>query len=308
MNLATIKTAAKVAGHKNLLLLKKHSPTILMTAGLVGMVTTTVLASKATLKLEPVVDKMDEDLAKVARVQTALENGDIDRLEGDYDIDAKDLQRTKAVIYARGALGIARLYWPAAAVGTVSIAAIVGGHVQLTRRNSAMIAAYTALQTGFSKYRQRVVEEFGETKDHEFLRPKGVLVEHQDAETGEVSERFQVNRNDLSLYDNYFDSTNQNWAEQPEYNTMFLRSQQNWANERLRAWGHLLLNDVHDMLGLERTHAGQVMGWTWKNGDEVVDFGLDDKLDARRDHIIWDGETGISGILLRFNVQGPVHL
>lgn len=300
MNLETFKTAAKLAGHKNLLLLKKHSPTILMTTGLVGMVTTTVLASQATLKLEPIMDKMDENLAKVKRIETAIENEEIVE---NLEYDGKELQRVKVVIYTRSALDIAKLYAPAAAIGAVSVAMIVGGHVQLNRRNSAMIAAYTALQSGFTKYRNRVVQEFGAEKDLEFARPKSVLVEHEDAETGEVSERFHVERGDLSLYDQYFDQTNENWAQQPEYNAMFLRVQQKWANDRLRGYGHLLLNDVYDMLGLPRTQPGMVMGWTWKNGDEFVDFGLDDKLERAHEYI-----EGVKGILLHFNVQGPVYI
>jgi hypothetical protein len=305
MNLASLKTVAKVAGHKNLLLLKKHSPTILMATGLVGMVTTTVLASKATLNLEPIMDDMDNQLAKVNRVQAVIdEDGE---LAAELEYTDKELQRVKVVIYAKSALSIAKLYAPAAAVGAVSIAAIVGGHVQLTKRNAAMVAAYTALQTGFTKYRQRVVEEFGEVKDQEFTRPNGVLVEHKDEVTGEISTQFHVNQSELSFQSNFFDASNENWSDNPQYNAMFLRSQQNYANDRLRKWGHLLLNDVHDMLGLERTHAGQVMGWTWKTGDEIVDFGIEDILD-RKDHIIWDGDRGRSGILLQFNVPGPVHL
>ena len=88
---------------------------------------------------------------------------------------------------------------------------------------------------------------------------------------------------------------------------MFLRRQQDYANEKLRSKGHLFLNEVYDMLGIHRTKAGNVVGWIYdeKNpvGDNYVDFGIYDiHKEQNRDFV-----NGIErSILLDFNVDGPI--
>jgi hypothetical protein len=86
--------------------------------------------------------------------------------------------------------------------------------------------------------------------------------------------------------------------------------QQNFANDRLRAKGHLLLNDVYDSLGLPRTAAGCVVGWVKGGngqttaGDGYVDFGLfDPETQEIRD--FFRGDNG--ALWLDFNVDGEVY-
>jgi hypothetical protein len=88
---------------------------------------------------------------------------------------------------------------------------------------------------------------------------------------------------------------------------MFLRAQQQYANDKLRANGHLFLNEVYDMLGIPRTKAGQVVGWVYDAenpiGDNYVDFGI---YDIHRETV----RNFVNGyertILLDFNVDGNI--
>ena len=80
---------------------------------------------------------------------------------------------------------------------------------------------------------------------------------------------------------------------------MFLKVQQNYANERLKTKGHLFLNEVRDMLGLPRTKIGQLVGWVYKDG-KYVDFGLNGKLNERFNN--GDSNTAT----LEFNVDGII--
>jgi uncharacterized protein DUF6353 len=100
------------------------------------------------------------------------------------------------------------------------------------------------------------------------------------------------------------EDTSSSWSkpEYEEYNWLFLRSQQNWANDMLRARGHLTLNDVHDTLGMKRTAMGAVVGWTYSKGNEenVVDFGCW----HQEGKSFSDAKPG--AIMLAFNVQGPI--
>ena len=63
----------------------------------------------------------------------------------------------------------------------------------------------------------------------------------------------------------YFDK------ETPEYNRIFIRAQVNYMNDRLRAVGHVFLNELNDALGLPRTKDGQIFGWV-KSCDAYVDI------------------------------------
>lgn len=106
----------------------------------------------------------------------------------------------------------------------------------------------------------------------------------------------------ISRYAKWFDNSCFGWTKNPEYNLAFLKAQQNYANELLRAKGHLFLNDVYKKLGIKETTVGQVVGWIYdeKNivGDNFVDFGLTNTYNA--DFI--NGNT--PDALLDFNVDG----
>jgi hypothetical protein len=309
MNLTSMKAAGKLAAHKNLLKLRKHSPTILMTAGLVGMVTTTVLASKATLKLESVMDGHDEKLLEIKSFRANVaEIDDEDKIvmkDGRTVVYTdEDYKRDMVILHARTAGQVAKLYWMPAAVGVVSIAAIVGGHVQLTKRNAALAATVTSLQLAFNKYRERVVEQFGADKDKEFARPREQVVEVENKETGEVREEFQFDPNGLSLYARFFDEYNIQWRDEPGYNLLFLRSQQNYANDLLKSRGHVFLNEVYDMLKMERSKEGSVVGWILGEGDDFVDFGIYSAGNERAREFVNGYEKSI---LLDFNVSGLIY-
>lgn len=84
----------------------------------------------------------------------------------------------------------------------------------------------------------------------------------------------KVEANNLSKYARYFTPGCPNWTENRDYNMLYLKSQQTYANDLLRARGHLFLNEVYDMLGLPRTKDGCVVGWVLGS---YVDFGLDNK-------------------------------
>ena len=88
---------------------------------------------------------------------------------------------------------------------------------------------------------------------------------------------------------------------------MFLRNQQQYANDKLRANGYLFLNEVYEMLGIQKTQAGQIVGWVYddknENGDNYVDFGMYDvNRSTCRDFV-----NGYErSILLDFNVDGSI--
>lgn len=275
---------------------KKASPTILFAGGVVGVVATTVLACRATLKLEEVIEETETKFAdmKVARKTQSEKYSD------------SDFKHDKVVIYTQQAMKICKLYAPAFILGTASIAALAGSHNILTKRNAALTAAYAGLEKGFSEYRQRVIDAVGEEKEQE-IRYAAVdvetIVEDKNGPKKQTSRK--VGAEGASIYARFFESTTStSWSPYPGDNKVFLRSHEQWANDMLTSRGYLFLNEVYKALGMEPTKAGQVVGWLSDGkGDKYVSFGMWNADDpAKRDFV-----NGVGGeILLDFNVDGNI--
>lgn len=283
----------KVAG-RGMLLVKKHSPEILTTVGIVGVVASAVMASKATLKLEPVVEKIKngKDEAK-----SFLE----DEMFPEYDKDRHN--KEVARVYVKGAVDLSKLYGPSITLGLSSIACIIGAHGIMRKRNVALAAAYKAVETSFSEYRKRVIAEIGEEKEEDVYigRQQVEIVD----ENGKKKKVTKVDPNGISAYARFFDEYSDNWSKTPEYNLLFLKAQQNYANDLLHARGHVFLNEVYDMIGIPRSQAGQVVGWVLsKDGDNFIDFGVYD-FDNTGSHLFVNGHE--RSILLDFNVDGVIY-
>lgn len=296
MNFESMRKAITSRAGRKLLILQKHSPTIMFAAGVVGVVATAVLASRATLKLDEVLDE-HENVKTLAMFEVGNDNSN-------YDDD--DYKHDMVVLHIRTALGIAKLYAPAIIVGAATIGLLTGAHVVVSRRNIALTAAYAALDKGFREYRQRVIGEYGADKDDEFrfgTVERKVEVQGKDGEfkTKVVKE---LDPNGYSVYARFFDEASPQWQKNPEYNRIFLQCQQTYANNMLHARGHVFLNEVYDMLGLERSSAGAVVGWVLGHGDDFVDFGIFNENHERARMFV----NGIErSIRLDFNVAGLIY-
>lgn len=288
MNMDVVKKASfKLFGHSGLLL-KKHSPEILTAVGVVGVVTAGVMAARATLRLEETVE----------RIETRTETVKYDRAHG--EAGAADLTRVHLV----NAMDMAKLYGPSISLGVASIGCIFAAHGIMRRRNVALVAAYNVVEKSFADYRRRVIEEFGAQKDIDFR--SGVYQEEvKDKKTGEKKIVHRVDPNGVSGYARFFDEGNPNWTKSPMHNQTFIRAQQNYANDRLQNQGYLLLNDVYDSLGMERSQAGSVVGWVISpDGDNFVDFGMYDPENEKAREFVNGQERSI---LLDFNVDGVIY-
>ena len=284
---------------------KKHSPEILMVAGIAGTIVGTVLACKATTKVSEIIEEKNKN---VEDVHTCLE-------EKPNEYTEEDSKKDLTIIYAQTGVKLFKLYAPAIGVMTLSFASIIAGHKVLKKRNIAIAAAYAAIDKGFKQYRKNVIAEFGEGVDQQMrfgLKAKEIKKKDKDGKTVKETEYYidpDANPlNNISEYARFFDAASENFAKDPEYNMMFLRRQQDYANEMLKSRGHLFLNEVYDLLDIPRSKAGQVVGWVYdKNGntkgDNYVDFGI-----YRNDQATRRFVNGLEyNILLDFNVDGVIY-
>lgn len=306
MNKTGMKINVKTAAKKAMFNVKKHSPEILIVAGIAGVVTSAVMACKATMKVNEVLAETKENINKVHDVMA-------DQGVSEKEYSKEDSARDLAIIYGKAGVKLAKLYGPAIALGGLSLTAIVCSNNILRKRNVALAAAYTAIDTSYKQYRSRVIEKFGENVDREMKYDiKAVQIEEKTVDENGKKKTVKktvevVNPYDYSDYARFFDVGNPNWEKDSEYNLMFLKRQQAYANDKLKANGYLFLNEVYDMLGIPKSKAGQVVGWIYDpengTGDNYVDFGIYNvNREAARDFVNGYERT----ILLDFNVDGNI--
>jgi hypothetical protein len=299
-NKTEIMKSVNGVASKTVMKLKKHSPEILVVAGIAGTVVSAVLACKATTKVAEI---LDETKGTLDTIHEGMETGAINGQE----YTTEDGKKDTVVVYAQTGMKLAKLYGPAIILGTLSITSILASNNILRKRNVALGAAYAAIDKSFKEYRGRVIERFGEQVDTELkygIKAKKFEEIEVDPETGKekkVKKTVMVaDPNFQSDYAVYFDSKSRNYETNPDYNRMFLKAQQAFANDKLQTRGHLFLNEVLDDLDLPRTPAGQIVGWTKDGPDGYVNFRI---VEVERE--TEDGRHE-PALLLDFNVEGNI--
>jgi len=300
-------TLSKAAGRSGLIL-QKYSPEILTTVGVVGIVVSTVMACKSTTKANTVLNETKGELDKCHEVRERYLNGVGEDIKFDYS--ETDYKKDLVIVYTKSAVELIKLYAPAVTLGAASIACIYGASHIMRKRNIALMAAYKAIERGFASYRNRVIEEFGENKDYQYrhgIREEQItaIEEDENGKKKKVKKTVEtVDPNNFSEYARWFDESCSQWKKDPQYNFLFVKTQQRYANDLLIGRGHLFLNEVYDMLGFDRTQAGAVVGWVVNDeGDNFVDFGIYE--DRQGTHNFVNGFE--RSILLDFNVNGVIY-
>ena len=294
--------------HKVGFIFKKHSPEILMAAGVVGVVTSAVMACKATTKLSGILEESKKEIDQIH------EYVEVNGYSEKYT--EEDSKKDLVISYTKMSMKLVKVYAPSVILGLLSITSILASNNIIRKRNMALAAAYAAIDSNFKDYRNRVVERFGKELDRELkynIKPKEIEETIIDEEGNEVVVKKTVNNAEVNLPSEYakvFDEFSSCWTKDADYNLTFLRRIQDQANDKLRLRGHLFLNEVYDMLDIPRTKAGAIVGWIYdpnrENSDSYVDFGLYDNLinDESKRLFINGNERSV---LLDFNVDGVIY-
>lgn len=280
MNLGIVTRFVGRAG----LVLSKHAPTILTAAGTAGFIGTTVLASKATLKVE---ETISEEAALLVKVHEAHEAG---------KLTDKDATHDKVVLYSRMTTKLVKLYAPALILGAASIASLATGHGIMLKRNASLAAAYAAVDQAFKTYKKKIESKFGKEAVLDAL----VSTPQEDLTKDEMTLEAVTAVDGVSPYGVIFDEDNVNWSADEDLAKLHLDCQQQYANDILQTRGHIFLNEVYKMLGFPHTPAGAVTGWVKGQGDDFVDFNIFDGM------FEGEGKNGrtVTKWALDFNVDG----
>ena len=288
---------------------KKHSPEILVVAGVVGIVTSTVMACKATTKVNDIIDEATDTIDAIHNsAGKGLHTSDGE--EYTQEVANKDL----AIVYVQTGWKFVKLYGPAVALGVASIGCMIGSNQILRKRNVALAAALTAVDTSFKEYRGRLIDRFGKDLDRELrfgIKAKEIeekIIDENGKETTVTKTVEVIDPNTAhSLYSVVFCEGNAGWTKNAELNKVFLIQQQNYANDKLRLRGYLTLNEVYEMVGAPTTAYGQIAGWVYTEdssiGDNFVDFGIFDIANEKACDFVNGRERSI---ILDFNCIGNI--
>ena len=282
--LAKISRTIHKTGYK----INAKSPELLIIAGSIGVVVGTVLACKATLKVNEKLEQPKEDIEKI---HEAEEKG---ITEAGKEYTEKDARNDLTKVYIQTSLAMVKLYAPAVIVTGLSIAAFTKSHKIMTKRCLSLAAVAKAWEETYKTYRGRVIERFGEELDNE-LRCNTRAIEIEEKVTNEdgtvESKKSIVNVSEGPTdFAFFFAEGCRGWTKDPIANKDIIVQAERYFTERLRGKGVVFLNEVRDYFGLPLIELGQVAGWiydeTASESDNYVDFGLyrkgNDKVEERR--------------------------
>lgn len=281
------------------LVLKKHSPEILMAFGTVGIITSGVLACKATTKISDIKSDYESQLKDIEDVKKLAKNEDVEYSSTDAKNDIKLIKTQTVIKYVK-------LYAPSVTLGMTSLACMLAANNILRKRVAALGAAYTTLNNTFSEYRKRVSERYGEDAEKEIrYNIKAEKIKNENGETEEVN---VVDPSTIADTSRFFDASCDGWSKDPEANLRYLKIKQAVANDMLKSRGYLFLNEVYKLLDIPRTKVGHVAGWIYNEenpvGDNYVDFGLYNP-DSMANRRFVNGLEPV--VLLDFNIDGNIY-
>ena len=299
INTKTLRKSFKKAQ----LTVRKHSPEILMVAGVIGTVAGAVMACKETLELEDVLDECKQEKIELEEQYAMCEQ---------YSEDALKKDQVKLTI--KQAAKIVKLYAPSVIMEVTSIGIIFASNDIMRKRNASMAAAYATLNSMYKRYRQNVIESYGEEVDKDMrfgVKHEKVTEIDEDGNKVKIDARIVDLDNTalaISDYSRFFQAGCKGFdTSSGRYNILYLKGIQAMFNNKLIADGYVMLNDVYRELGFDTIPEGWSIGWVYDDenpiGDNYIDFGLYEARNKNQ-RAVNDWEPVI---LMDFNVDGNLY-
>ena len=299
INTKTLRKSFKKAQ----LTVRKHSPEILMVAGVIGTVAGAVMACKETLELEDVLDECKQEKMELEEQYAMCE---------EYSEDALKKDQVKLTI--KQVAKIVKLYAPSVIMEITSIGVIFASNDIMRKRNASMAAAYATLNSMYKRYRQNVIESYGEEVDKDMrfgVKHEKVTEIDEDGNKVKIDARIVDLDNTalaISDYSRFFQAGCKGFdASSGRYNLLYLKGIQAMFNNKLIADGYVMLNDVYRELGFDTIPEGWSIGWVYDEenpiGDNYIDFGLYEARNKNQ-RAVNDWEPVI---LMDFNVDGNLY-
>ena len=207
--------------------LGKHSPEILTGIGITGMISTTILAVKATPKAMKLIDIKKKEL----------------------DTDELTVIETVKTAW--------KPYIPAMLVGLASTTCLIGASATNYKRNAALASAYALSERTLTHYRDKVIDTIGERKEQQ-IREKIAQDEIDEKKLSNSQVIVTSNGETLcmdTMSGRYFKSDIET-----------IKQAVNKLNRRLVYENYISLNEFYGEIGLDDVKNGTLLGWNIDSG------------------------------------------
>lgn len=283
----------------------KHSPEIMLVAGIVSIGTGFVMAIAATSKADDCMDAFNKRMDQI-KENSALADKTADP-EKAYSLAQR--AEDKRFVYGHMIKSMAKIYLPAVMFEVAGILLICKSHKVLSGRYAGVSAALLAREKQIEEYRKRIREKYGEEaeKDIFYGFKTDTVNEQVTGDNGVTTEEEKKIKtaDPLNPYSRFIDQDSSIWEKSPQYTLQNILVQQRTANDLLWARGFLTLNEVYRLLDLPQTTDGMIMGWIKDpNVEQKINFGLDN-LNSEAIRRFVNGYEDV--VLVDFNIDGNIY-
>jgi DNA-binding protein YbaB len=253
----------------------KYSPEILTGVGIVGLGATAYFAYKSAKKVEIITDdlenrrKIEEEIEALKdQIAQAARDGQDEKeveLKEQLSVMSKGFEpvsRPEVVRDLAGAVAKPVL------TGGLSICAIALSYYIQHHRIMALAGAFASATLEREVFEKRFKEKYGEKQWEEFSEP---TEEEQvvDKKGKEKTIKVKSKKDPSGLYGRWFDESSEYTADDLTYCAAFIDAQSTAMEDKMFRNGYIVLNDVLDKLGFERTRMGAFVGWDASQNFEI---------------------------------------
>lgn len=261
---------------------KKNSPVILLVSGIAASAGSVITACVATRKLDK------EQPIKAANEKLTL----IENRVKNNEMTEQQAKKEKFGVFTKTGWKFVKLYSIPVVLFGISTTCLVSGNKIMATRNAALSAGFSALQSSYMAYRDKVAEKIGKEGEQDIYKE---TINKKNDETFDSLKESKKSHN----YDFFFDSSCEQWEPDGRLNLDYLNTKENYLNRILQVKGYITMYDIlfgsHGfalnpaLFSDEVIMASHFFGWT-RDGDSkqdhYVSLGLYDK----------DGENTIGAI------------
>lgn len=270
-NTVTLKTKATRGLKTTERIVVKHSPLVLTVAGVIGLGATAYLAYKSAHKVEEITDdlearrrdseRMDDIVDEITASKDMDPNDvDVDHLK-DINNELKGLEANFKPIDRRETIyRLAKAVAAPVATGVLSVTAIALSYYIQNNRILNLAASLATATAENALFEKKYRATYGDKKYEEFITPTEEEKVEKNGKSKKVKVQAKANGNGR-----WFSESNEYASDDHDYNRQFIRTVEERMQNKMFRNGYLVLNDVLDQLGFERSRAGALAGWSIEN-------------------------------------------
>lgn len=244
----------------------KKTPGLLTGLGITGGIVTVVFAVRATPKALILIEE-----AKCEKVNPHIDFGEMTRAER---LDVIEGAGDKANLTVSETIKAAwKPYIPAAVMGAVSIACLIGATSVNARRNAALTTAYKLSEAALAEFKDKATEVVGEEKINEV----------KDKIAKDKIDKTPVTKNEVIITDKggqtlCFESVSGRYFTS---DVQSIEKAVNELNRRMLMDMYISLSEFYDALGLDHTKISDELGWNIDEGLIEITFSSQISDDGR---------------------------